>query len=46
MRFYTQTHQDVCGVDLHSKTLYLCILNHSGEIVYDPRKNQGRISRP
>ncbi|HHJ37896.1 MAG TPA: hypothetical protein ENJ86_00315 [Methylothermaceae bacterium] len=33
MRFYTQTHQHVCGVDLHTKTLYLCILNHAGEIV-------------
>ncbi|HHJ40561.1 MAG TPA: hypothetical protein ENJ86_14060 [Methylothermaceae bacterium] len=33
MRFYTQTHQHVCGVDLHIKTLYLCILNPAGEIV-------------
>ncbi len=33
MRFYTQTHQHVSGIDLHTKTMYLCILNQSGEIV-------------
>jgi hypothetical protein len=32
MRFYTQTHQYVCGIDLHTKTMYLCILNESGDI--------------
>jgi len=33
MRFYTQTHQHFCGIDLHTKTMYLCILNEAGEIV-------------
>ena len=33
MKFYTQNHQHVCGIDLHTKTMYLCILNESGEIV-------------
>jgi len=33
MKFYTKTHQYYCGVDLHTKTQYLCILNPSGEIV-------------
>ena len=33
MRFYTQNHQHVCGIDLHTKTMYLCILNESGEII-------------
>jgi hypothetical protein len=31
MRFYTQIHQYVCGIDLHTKTMYLCILNESGD---------------
>jgi transposase len=33
MRFYTQQHQFYCGIDLHARTMYVCILNHDGEIV-------------
>src|SRR2546421_5379472 len=33
MRFYTQQHQFYCGIDLHARTMYLCILNQDGEIV-------------
>jgi len=33
MRFYTQQHQHYCGVDLHTKMMYLCILSQEGEIV-------------
>ncbi len=33
MRFYTRTHRHCCGVDLHAKTLYLCILDSEGEVV-------------
>jgi transposase len=33
MRFYTKQHQFYCGIDLHARTLYLCILNQDGEIV-------------
>lgn len=33
MKFYTQTHQHVCGIDLHTKTMFLCILNQSGDII-------------
>jgi transposase len=32
MRFYSKQHQFYCGVDLHARTLYLCILDKSGEI--------------
>ena len=28
MRFYTQQHQFYCGIDLHARTMYVCILNH------------------
>ncbi|MGD8876092.1 MAG: transposase, partial [Gammaproteobacteria bacterium] len=31
MRFYTKTHQYYCGIDLHAKTMYVCILNATGE---------------
>ena len=33
MRFYTKQHQYYCGIDLHARTMYLCILNQAGEIV-------------
>src|SRR3989440_10927948 len=33
MRFYTQQHQFYCGIDLHARTMDVCILNHAGEIL-------------
>ncbi len=33
MNFYTQQHKYYCGIDLHAKTMYLCILNQEGNIV-------------
>jgi transposase len=32
MRFYTQPHQYYCGVDLHTRTLSLCILDAAGAV--------------
>jgi hypothetical protein len=32
MRFYTKTHQHYCGIDLHAKTMYLCILDSEGAV--------------
>jgi hypothetical protein len=33
MRFYNQPHRFYCGVDLHARRMYLCILDHGGAIV-------------
>jgi transposase len=33
MRFYTKQHRFYCGIDLHARTMYLCILNQAGETV-------------
>jgi Transposase len=33
MRFYTQQHPFYCGIDLHARRMYVCIVNHDGEIV-------------
>ena len=33
MRFYTKQHKFYCGIDLHARTMYLCILNQEGEIL-------------
>ena len=31
MRFYTPQHPFYCGIDLHARTMYVCILNQAGE---------------
>jgi hypothetical protein len=33
MNFYQQAHAFYCGVDLHARTLYLCIFSHAGDKV-------------
>src|SRR5919109_377576 len=33
MRFYTKQHQFYCGIDLHARTMYFCILGHDGELL-------------
>jgi transposase len=35
MRFYNQPHRFYCGVDLHARTMYLCILDANGQVVFD-----------
>ena len=48
MRFYTGQHQHNCGVDLHARTMYLCILSRDGEILLhrNTRANPTPFSRP
>jgi transposase len=33
MKFYTKTHKHYCGIDLHTKWMYVCILNQEGEVL-------------
>jgi transposase len=33
MRFYTKQHQFYCGIDLHARTIYVCVLNQAGEVL-------------
>jgi len=33
MRLYTTQHQVYCGIDLHARTMSVCILNQSGEVL-------------
>jgi transposase len=33
MRFYTNQHPFYCGIDLHARSMYVCILSHDGEIL-------------
>ncbi len=30
MRFYTKMHKFYCGIDLHARSMYLCILDQEG----------------
>ena len=32
MRFYTKQHRFYCGIDLHARTTYVCIMDHEGTI--------------
>ena len=42
MRFYNQQHQFYCGVDLHAKTMHLCVLDQAGQI----QRPRGIRARP
>lgn len=33
MRFYNRQHRHYCGIDLHVKTMYLCILDAAGQVL-------------
>jgi hypothetical protein len=42
MRFYTQQHKAYCGIDLHARSMYVCLLNQDGE----SRLHRHRKTRP
>ena len=33
MRFYTGQHKYYCGIDLHARTMYVCIINQKGKVL-------------
>ena len=33
MRFYNRPHRHYCGIDLHVKTMYICILDAAGQVL-------------
>jgi Transposase len=33
MRFYTQQHKHYCGIDLHARQVYLCVLDGAGAVL-------------
>ena len=32
MRFYNGQHRHWCGIDLHARTMYVCILDSQGQV--------------
>ena len=41
MRFYTKQHPFSCGIDLHARTMYVCILSQDGEVVLHRNRPAG-----
>jgi transposase len=35
MRFYTQQHRFYCGIDLHARSLHVCVLDQAGTVLFD-----------
>jgi transposase len=33
MRFYTKPHKHYCGIDLHARSMYICILDKEGRVL-------------
>jgi transposase len=33
MRFYTRGHRHYCGVDLHARSMYVCVLDRDGNVL-------------
>lgn len=33
MRFYTQSNKFYCGIDLHARSMYVCVIDQEGEIL-------------
>jgi transposase len=35
MRFYNEQHRFYCGIDLHARSMHVCVLDGAGTVVYD-----------
>ena len=33
MRFYNQQHKYYCGIDLHARKMYVCIIDEKGKVL-------------
>ncbi len=42
MRFYTRLHRFYCGVDLHARSMYVCVLDCEGKVLV----SQNIVSAP
>ncbi len=44
MRFYTRQHKHYCGIDLHARSMYICILDQEGNtLLHKNFKTNGDI---
>ena len=35
MRVFTQPHRFYCGIDLHARSMHVCVLDQGGTVVFD-----------
>ena len=45
MRFYRGNHRYYCGVDLHARTMYLCLTDHQGTVGNPRDRSVGAASQ-
>ncbi len=45
MRFYTGQHRHYCGIDLHTRTMYVCILDLARPREFSPAARAHRPDR-
>jgi hypothetical protein len=45
MRFYNGQHHHYCGIDLHTKSMYLCILDAAGKCSCTATSRRRRLTR-
>jgi hypothetical protein len=46
MRFYTQEHREYCGIDLHARSMYVCILDADGKVLAHSSLTAGSKAAP
>ena len=46
MRFYTRQHHFYCGIDLHARTMYVCILDGAGNVLVHKDLAAGQTGWP
>ena len=39
MRFYTKTHKHYCGIDLHARKMYVCVIDAEGNVLHHRNYN-------
>ena len=46
MRFYKNQHQFYIGIDLHARTMYICVINNIGETVFHKNEDSMEVQDP
>ena len=41
MKFYTKQHKYYCGIDLHARSMYVCVLDSEEEVFHKQHGGAG-----
>jgi hypothetical protein len=44
MRFYDQHHRFYCGIDLHARTMHVCVRAHDGDVATTKKRRKSSTS--